>query len=228
MSATLLLLQINADCLPLSVLPRLALELKAITGYYRRHLLQFGTSDLAVNAANLSLDGTMGTLAWIIRHFVPLIVEQPKFFWESLLSGRPLNQYMTTTDLAFTILVLEHHMMQWHRLVLFQLETGKIPSAQCIDHTDGLLYKGGIAGREAKQRFDNLNVYLYRNFCTNDCPQRQSNLSRLQRKVAELVRKDSDIIKRVVRNHGASSPPPATLKAIQEDILHCVFYYMHY
>lgn len=200
------------------------MELQAISGYYRRHFLQFGNGGQSLDAADLSLDGTMASLAWVIRHFVPLVVEQPKVFWESLLAGRPLNVYMTTSDLAFTILVLEHNMVQWHRLVLFQLETGGPPTAEYIQDVGGLLYKDGIAGREAKQRYDDLNVYFYRNFCTPACPKNERNLGRLQNQIAELVKVDSEAIKKRVKNCG---PPTAPIKPIQDDILHRVFTYVY-
>ena len=127
--ACVMVSHLSSSCQPshrLSFILPKVLESTAPSGYYRRHLLRFGSTRIAVDLSQE--EETMKALAWVVRHFVPMIAERPKHFWESLLSGKPLSQYMTTSDLAFAVLVLEHHMMQWRHLIQFQLETGEPPS----------------------------------------------------------------------------------------------------
>ena len=109
---------------------------------------------------DLSKTGVIGVLAWIIRHFVPLVADDPKLFWGSMLARMPLKKYLSMTDLVFAILVLEHHMMKWRHLIHFQLETGRSPSEDFTQQSGGLLYRDGIAGEAAKQRFEDLYVYF--------------------------------------------------------------------
>ena len=199
-----------------------ALESKACSGYYRRHLLQFGaaTSVGPIKPADLNRDATIAALAWVVRHFVPMVVGDRKKFCESMLANTPLVQCMSTGDLAFAILVLEHHMMKWRRLIHFRLETGESPSEEARRQTGGLLHSGGIDGKDAKSRFGSLCVYFNAHFRDGE-----RTVTRLQTAVNALVRKEANHIRIDIRNCG--TVVDRTIMEIQNDILHRVFCYTH-
>lgn len=191
-------------------------------------MLQFGLSvhKASCDRADLSKDGPIGTLAWIIRHFVPLVVDDPKKFWGSMLASMPLAKYMTITDLAFAVLVLEHNMMKWRSLLQYELETGQQPTREyCSQQSVGLLYSGGISGEDGKRRFRNLCTYFFYNFCADKCPQKDRNAKKLQATLNNLARKDSDSIKSSIRTFGSYATTPVV--EVQEDVLHRVFYYCY-
>ena len=174
--------------------------------------------------ANLSTEGPFGALAWIIRHFVPLVVDDPKTFWGSMLACMPLAKYMSVTDLAFAVLILEHNMMKWRSLLQFELETGRHPTSKyCSQQSIGLLYTGGISGKEGKRRFRDLCSYFFYNFYADKCPQKERNAKKLQTALNSLARRENDAIKSGIRAFGASAAAP--VMEVQDDILHRVFYY---
>lgn len=67
------------------------------------------------------------------------------------------------------------------------------------------------------------------NFYSPACNKREKNMSSLQKNVDELVKNDLGAIKQKVRDNdsGSSSHVSDSVCAIQEDIIHRVFYYMH-
>jgi len=208
--------------LPSSPSPLIALEAKTPSGYYRRHLLFFHRGTNAKKLNDSSTDqlykkdgGPVGALAWVIRHFVPLVVDEPGRFFGSMLATKPLFDYMTVSDLAFAFLVLEHYMMKWRAMIHFELETGRPPSKDYSKQLPGLLYNGGISGREAKRRFGELCSYLY------SCVEKNDRfLKKLQAAVDALARKDSNLIK--ARAGYFSSLVPSTAD-VEEYVLHRVF-----
>lgn len=192
--------------------------------YYRRHLLQFGGVNLSVAAADLTKEDTMQVLAWVIRYFVAHVAEDSKRFWTSMVNGVPVVTYMTPSDLSFALLVLEHHIMKWRHLIQVRLETGEPVSPEYCRGARGLLYDGGIAGEEAKRRFDDLHVYFYSNFYSRANPHRERNVILLQKLVDTMAKRDSETIKFVELAPDCRETP--TMEEISEDILHRVFYYM--
>lgn len=170
---------------------------------------------------DLSKDGgPVSTLAWVIRHFVPLVVDDPPKFWGSMLAGMPLFNYMTVADIAFAFLILEQYMMKWRALIHFELETGRPSTDSSIQQTPGLLYNGGISGQAAKGRYQNLCSYFFANLAS---PQKDRNLKKLQAVVNNLARKDSESIKTRIRTFSGTALSTPVLEQIQEDILHRVF-----
>ena len=166
-------------------------------------------------------------MAWVVRHFVAHVVEHPKDFWASLLSTRKLEHYMTSSDLAFAVLLLEHHMMKWRHLIQSIHETGVEPSEDYKANAPSLLCQGGIAGEEAKWRFDDLNLYFHRHFyspvVTSD---RDPNMKRLQEHVGRLVEADRGAIE-VEMAATRATKCGGSIKDLQNDILHRVFYCMN-
>jgi hypothetical protein len=213
--------------------------------YYRKNFLQFDAST-ASNAgrADLTKDRAYDSLAWVICHFVPLVCDNPKTFRKFMAEKQPLAFYMSYSDLAFAIVVLEHHMLKWRSLVGFQLETGQRPSEEfCRQQSGGLLYKGGISGEQAKRRFNGLCHYLFSNFCPSNnhnvcqpekyCGRAPTNYpdsrvlrtqqqERLQTRLNELVKVESSRIKADIKNCPANVFPP--MEEVQEDVLHRVYH----
>lgn len=167
----------------------------------------------------------LSTLAWIIRHFVGLVVERPMTFWHSMHVGRRLEDYVTPSDLAFAVLLVEHHIMEWRTENMCLRETG-MGQLDVVLKGRGLLYKDGVAGKEAKDRFRKLVLCFHANYYNRQQGQRNSNMTSLHECVQQLATADSSVIEALVDNHepfiGGTQ-----MKDIQEDILHRVFYYMH-
>lgn len=155
---------------------------------------------------------------------MPLVADDPKLFWGSMLARMPLKKYLSMTDLVFAILVLEHHMMKWRHLIHFQLETGRSPSEDFTQQSGGLLYRDGIAGEAAKQRFEDLYVYFFSNFCAAKHP---DNVRRLQAALDDMARNGSVSLKADIKNCGAGGAAVGPQsQQIQDDVLHRVFNYV--
>lgn len=169
----------------------------------------------------------IGILAWVVRYFVPLVVDDPKLFWGSMLARMPLVQYMSTSDLAFAMVVLEHNMMKWRRLIHYQLETGRLPCNDYCKQADGLMYKNGIAGEECKRRFDNLCLYFFSNFCTDKCSDKDRNVRKLQAALDDMAKAGSDSIKSDIQRCTSRAVCGPQAQQIQDDIIHRVFYYSY-
>jgi hypothetical protein len=168
----------------------------------------------------------IATLSWVICHFVALVVDEPKVFWQSMLAQKPLGDYMTNSDLAFAFVVLEHYMMNWRRVILFQLETGQLPSATYCKQSCGFLYKHGIAGEAAKKRFEDLCLYFFSNFSTDaSSPKRQNTVS-LQASVNQTAKMEFSWIKSAI-NSSPSLVSTPQVKQLQDDVAHRVFYYLY-
>lgn len=194
--------------------------------YYRRHLLQFGGVNLSVEAADLTKIGTIRILAWVVRYFVAHVSQDPLSFWRSMAAGEPLQDYMTHSDLSLAVLVLEHHVMKWRHLLQVEQETGKPPSDEYSRKARGLLYDDGIAGEEAKRRFDTLCIYFYTNFYATSCPDATRSMNCLQNILDVAVRKDAALIQAYVTDSSGGGIQGSLLEDIKDDILHRVFYHI--
>lgn len=193
------------------------------TAVRRHHLLQFGNGN-----ADLEDMETINILAWVVRHFVGLVVERPRTFWHSMHVNRSIDDYITASDMAFALLLLEHHMMEWRSQIQWTLETGK--DGSLISRRGRgchLLYKGGVAGEEAKNRFHQLNAYFHASFYDRTCPKKQQNLSRLRDCLKQMVEADRERVESNIENHDRLLPKKTPMKDLQDDILHRVFYYMN-
>ena len=194
--------------------------------FYRHQLLQLASEQPP--AVDLSAPNTQRLLAWLVRHFVPLVVEDSKEAWLAMMANTPIEEYVTPSDLAFVVLVLEHHIMKWRQLALFKLETGKLMSEEASRGVPGLLYPDGIAGKDAKRRFDALSLYFYMNFYRSPaCPGQVDNMSRLQDLVNKMAKDDAVTLTDHVNGwNGTEALKVPSLTDIQNDVLHRVFYYM--
>ena len=177
-------------------------------------------------AANLTLVGTIRVLAWVVRYFAVHVSQKPKSFWESMLAGKPLTEYMTHSDLALVVLILEHSLMKWRHLLQVEQETGERPSKEYCKTARGLLYDDGIAGEEAKRRFDALSIYFYNNFYATSSPEATRNMSSLHNILGVAVRKDAALIQSHVDDTSDYWIPENRLCEVKDDILHRVFYYV--
>jgi len=216
--------------------------MKSFSGYYRRHLLQFGkppslpssSSSSAGDTANLSNDGAIGALAWVVCNFVAYVVEDPKLFWEATLDeSSQLAKCMRPSDVAFAVLVLEHHMIKWRHLIRYGLETGQLPSKEYTKEAPGLLYDQGIAGPVAKKRFDGLVLYFVSNFFARSSTDTAGNMRRLGDMVRGIAKPRSAWIKQKIRRCSADNKAVPVysndlIGDVEDDVLHRVFYYMHF
>ena len=171
---------------------------------------------------------TLGLLLSMVRHFVPLVAENGKMFLNAMLECSPLHEYMTPSDLAFAIVVVEHHVMRWQ--LLFQCSRKKKEGQQGVTEptsSTGLVYEGGIAGRDAKQRFDALQMFIYENFYTAASPQSVLNMTRLQLLLDDATKADPASIQRDMKKSDSHAHLTCAIQNIRNDVLHRVFYYMY-
>lgn len=203
----------------------LELELKGwifLRDFYRCRFQKFGTPSTVEDYDAMEL------LASVVRHFLPLVVENKKLFWTSLKDNAPLAKYVTASDLAFTVLVLEHHIAKWRHIVQMQKETGWPPSQEYSRKADELLlYPDGIAGEEAKRRFDVLTEYFHTYFF---CPKKgPRNIGVVESSVNTHVKSYPDNIQQEIDACLAVDQEMvnACHEEIQEEVFHRVFYYMY-
>lgn len=175
-----------------------------------------------------TLEDPMITLAWVILWFVPFVIGDKENFWGCLLANVPIERYISPSDVAFAVLVLEVHLMEWRYVVNYRLDTREDdPCYNDSKKGPGLLYEHGIAGRDAKQRFECLTTYFFRNFFNPSLPEAELNLKTLNQLIAHLFM--GDAMQRYIdgqREMGNVSP--FNTEELSDEILHRVFYYMHY
>jgi hypothetical protein len=146
--------------------------------------------------------------------------------WQSMLANKPIEQYMTNSDLAFTIIIVEHYMMNWRRLIHYKWETGHLPPSAYCKQACGFLYKHGIDGEVAKKRYESLCLYFFSNFSKTNCPTKRKNLARLQSRINAAIKIEYKCIKTAMTG-SASLVSAAQVKQLQDDIAHCVFYKLY-
>jgi hypothetical protein len=134
---------------------------------------------------------------------------------------------MTASDLAFAILVLEHHVMNWHLTFHSKLEDGLEAEGLCGNETTGLVYKGGIAGRQAKEQFDALQLYVFGNFYSKAYPECAVRMNSIQTLLNRTAQEDPDAIREDVENFQKHAQLNNNMTTIRDYVLHRVFYYMH-
>lgn len=180
----------------------------------RQHFLRYANPKEAK-----SLPRAIIFLAWIVRVFVPHVAEIGGCPWECLRKQRPIPDYVTSSDIAFTVLVLEQHVVKWKKLAAHCREHGHDMGEELSRNVSGLLYPGGIAGAEAKRRFCSLHKYFQTLFFSPNCSKAQRNMANLQQEVNRLAPPEEASFNQVKQKH--------TQAVIENDVLHRVFYYMH-
>jgi hypothetical protein len=134
---------------------------------------------------------------------------------------------MTTSDLAFAILVLEHHVMNWCLAFQSNLEEGLQAERLCCNETTGLIYEGGIVGCQAKEGFDALQLYVFENFYSKADPECAVRMSSIQALLDRTAQEDPDAIREDVEKFQKHAQLNNNMTTIRDDVLHRVFYYMH-
>lgn len=197
---------------------------------YRHQLFRFSnqTAPEDVPPADLNKPEPIQIIAWAIRHFGPLVKDYPEDAWKKMMTNTPIKDYITPSDLAFIILVLEHYLSKWRRLVQFKLENGgRKMSEEDARRLEGLLYEGGIADEPAKRRFDSLQVYFYLQFYSGMTTDTNINMTRLQRALDAGTNFDFDLIDLSVKNHKEWTKDHPTMDQIKKDVVHRIFYCLH-
>lgn len=206
-------------------------------GLYLHDLLQFRDTDepdvYEIGPADfddINEDPLFGDPLWVLAsviiNFSHLVVEDKTKFWASVRAGESVEKYLTPTDLAFAFLVLEHNVIKWRHQLDFRLNTGKNPSLDyCAGLSSLLLYKNGIAGEAAKNRFERLNQYFFRAFFNPALPEaRKKNLAELNGIIFDWANENKDYIHRQWKKGNYAV---FDAREIAEDIIHRVFHYMY-
>ena len=145
-----------------------------------------------------------------------------------MMTKTPIRNYVTPSDLAFGVLVLEHHLSKWRQQVQYKLETGgRRLSGEAARNLNGLVYHGGIAGEDAKRRFDSLAVYFFLNYYSGIGSDDELNMSRLQKVLDAGIDFDINILEAQIQDYDYQKNDLPGMDEIKKDIIHCVFYYLH-
>lgn len=193
--------------------------------FYRHQLLDIGTDSCDLGAKGKSLQ----ILAIMIRFYVPYLSCNTKKAAEMLLKCSPIDSFVTSSDLAFAVLVMEHYIMNWRHQMHYKQETGCDPAKDYVHKSLGLYYDGGIAGEAAKRRFNELNVYLFMEFFSPVGENTSLNMGRLQTLVDRMVKYASHDIRdmQAIPVRDLVSQPQPSLDDIKRDIVHSVFFYLY-
>lgn len=195
-----------------------------------RHQLFGFASDSApgkADAANLRHSDTIHTLAWIIRHIVPHVSVKPGAVLSSIHQKVSISQYVTNSDLAFSVLLLEHYISHWRLRLHVKLETaGESPSLH--EPTDaafgGLVYPDGIAGMQAKNRYCSLCEYFFFNLFGNVREDAANNMRRLQHILDTGAAFDDELLE-AEESENFRNPPCRGSKEMTHEIYHRAFYW---
>lgn len=188
----------------------------------RRHFLQFGGSVGRAQQPPSQLQ--VKIVAWIVRVFIPLVAsvrEEGSPPWTSVFHDKPVNDYATSSDIAFVVLVLEHHVAKWKKVATYFRANRKPMGEQLERNVSGLLYPGGIAGAEAKERFHSLHRYFHILFFLPNKFASQ-NMTILSEEVSKLSKDGCE--PEMTSLIGLDEPPR---RAVENDIIHRVFYHLH-
>jgi hypothetical protein len=193
-------------------------SLSSGTPFDLSHFLQFGDLYKKANV-NLKSNFSVTFLAWIVINFAPFVTGTSGecSAWEGLRDNKPINSYMTSSDLAFLFLISEHHFHKWKHLGQYRKANNgaDMPQSMC-QKSYGLLYPGGIAGKAAKERYKDLHVHFHKTFFV-DSPEARENMELLSWSIAEIT---------THREPVALEPLPSQQQVV-DDILHHVFYHFH-
>lgn len=204
------------------LIPLLA-EMEALsqegTPVRQRHFLRFGKYHHGKEDVNLKEPRTITLLAWVIQTFVPLVITESNLFnfWDSLKNRAPISTFVSVSDLSFVILVLEHHINKWRIMGEFKRRTRRFMPERLARNIGGLLYPGGIAGKEAKRRFVDLQVYFQLTFYSINGSKANANMRMLQWALGQQTPPGAPFV----------LPPQPTTEEIANDVLHRVFHHLH-
>lgn len=153
---------------------------------FRRQLLQFENESTTCRVPEADLDNAapIQTLAWVLRFITPYVSIKPGAMLSNLQQKVPLERYVTVSDLAFSVVLMEHYSCTWKAEAHFNLESGADGQNNGKKATFGqdgqLFYEGGLAGEQAKRRYASLCKYFYLNFFSDVREEAPYNLDRLQ------------------------------------------------
>jgi hypothetical protein len=201
----------------------------------QEHFVQFafGTTKSKVagttGEANLNDPSVMTLLAWIVYYFIPNVAETIECPSTALFTHAPVKEWMTASDLAFVVFILEHHVTKWRRLAAYRVQTRAFMSDEQSRSVKGLKYTGGIAGEDGKRRFDNLLVYFFTHFYGCGGEQATTNMEVLQETVNHLVetkKMESQMVVRSLSKENVQSKEEV-VNEVDNDVMHRVFYYIN-
>lgn len=173
-------------------------------------------------------DSTLGLLATIARHFLTLIpvnfserCDSDQCYWENIDEKDPSTlKLLTPSNLAFLVLVLQHYLPRW-KWEAARRRRRTYGSKITLGEEPKLFFVDGIAGKEAKDRFSQLEEYFRfrffpssRNHGTPQETQALDNMRRLLRILRKLPGSMIHMSQNTIISHDD----------LLSDILHYVFY----
>ena len=123
-------------------------------------------------------------LASVIVNYCPLVAGPRSH--SKLFGRKAFKEWMTVTDLAFTVMVLETYVNKWNRIALNDATSGKkIDGSKKVG---GVRRFGGIEGTEARERYDSLVLYFQSKLYNAKSAEARANVDSLQAEVDRLVK----------------------------------------
>lgn len=141
--------------------------------------------------------------------------------WESAWAAQqrrdPISTYVTASDIAFTVVVFECYIDRWNFLAAATRRGTPVNRKTKIPP---LYYEGGIAGADAKGRYQQLLVYFRSRFFMKNSSIAARNMKQLQFAVDKAGPP-------TLGGGGGIVSRQHSLDDIVGDILHRVFYELH-
>ena len=169
------------------------------------------------------LPSTFAFLASLIRHFAPLVCVRRDAAYEMMRNGAPIDTYVTSSNIAFLVLVFQHYISRWKWEAARKRK--KLPGAdqgtqQLQEDPPELHYSDGIAGKTAKAKFAFLRGYFQVWFFMKSSSKAASNMRTLSKAVRKIGPPSSFIVMAPQRRLSDDD--------IVGDIVHSVFYQLHF
>lgn len=172
-------------------------------------------------------DKTSKMIAWVIIYVAPLVTEDPRSSYAYLRERRDFTEIFSHSDLAFAFLALSHGITHWRRVGQYKLEHGRAPDKHIKKHIGGYLYDEGIACKEAKVRYDSLQVYFYSKFQSTTTHNVKENKDLIQEHLNRMVKQNREWIDSQYNHYYDEKNVFPCENELCDYIIHHVFYWIH-
>ena len=185
------------------------------------------TAPWSIEEAAFDDDKTSKMIAWVILYVAPLITEDPTRTYACLRERRDFAELFSHSDLAFAFLALSHGITHWRRVGQYKLEHGRAPDKHIKKHIGGFLYDKGIACKEAKVRYDSLQVYFYSKFHSPATNNIKKNRGLIQEHLNQMVKQNREWVDSQFNHYYDEKNIFPCKNELCDYIIHRVFYWIH-
>lgn len=129
----------------------------------------------------------------IITEHGPMVVGNGAY--SKLFGRKSIRDWLTVTDLALAVVVLETHCNQWKRLARDEARTGsRMESEEAIGKVKGVRFPGGLNGKAARERYEGLVLYFQAKLYDLKSSEARATMASVQEEVNRRVRKQEQAL----------------------------------